>query len=68
MAKAKVASAITIGNVSSTEADDPSRHSRILASAGIHKKAFRLSAVVITHDKNGLEKQTALSPEQVQAD
>lgn len=68
MAKAKVASATTTGNVSSTDADDPSQHSRILASAGIHKKAFRLSAVVITHDKNGSEKQTALSREHVQAD
>ena len=68
MAKAKVASATTIGNVSSIDIDDPSRHSRILASSGIHKKAFRLSAVVITRNKNGSEKRTTLSREKVQAD
>lgn len=47
MAKAKVTSTTTTCNVASTEADDPSRRSRILASAGIHKKPFRLSAIVI---------------------
>ena len=47
MAKAKVTSATTTGSVTSTEADDPSRHSRILTSAGIHKKAFHLSAILV---------------------
>ena len=47
MAKANVTSATTTVNVASTEADDPSRHPRILASAGIHKKAFHLSAIFI---------------------
>ena len=40
MAKAKVTLSISTSNVAYTEADDPSQHLRILASAGIHKKAF----------------------------
>lgn len=68
MAKAKVTSATSTGNVAFTEADYPSRHSRILASAGVHKEAFYLSAIFITLDRNGYEIQTALNREQVQAD
>lgn len=46
MVKAKVTSATTAGDVASTEADNPSQHSRILESASIQKKSFRLSAIV----------------------
>lgn len=38
MAKAKATSTTTAGDVASTEADDPSQHSRILESAGLQKK------------------------------
>ena len=42
IAKAKVTSNTSIRNVVSTEADDPSRHSRILASAGTERVGSRL--------------------------
>lgn len=61
MVKAKVAWAPIIGNIFSTEADNPSQHLYIITSTDIYKKAFHFSAVVITFDKNRSDKQTALS-------
>ena len=48
MVNAKVRLNKSTGEVACSEADDPSQHSRIVASAGIHKNAFRPLVIVIS--------------------
>lgn len=66
IAKVKVASTTIINNISSTKTDSTNQYSCILILASIYKKALCFFIVVITHNKNRLDKQTALSQEQVQ--